>query len=71
LRSSANIWRNNSATIAGQLGTSHTRRYHRHRHAEGVGHGRKPPLWVKPGDTLEVEITRIGVLRTHIVNGAR
>ena len=27
---------------------------------EGVGHRRKPPLWMKPGDTLEVEITGIG-----------
>ena len=35
---------------------------------EGVGHGRKPPLWMKPGDTLEVEITGIGVLRAHIVD---
>ena len=35
---------------------------------EGVGHGRKPPLWMKPGDTLEVEITNIGVLRAHIVD---
>jgi 2-keto-4-pentenoate hydratase/2-oxohepta-3-ene-1,7-dioic acid hydratase in catechol pathway len=35
---------------------------------EGVGHGRKPPLWMKPGDRLEVEITGIGVLRAHIVN---
>jgi 2-keto-4-pentenoate hydratase/2-oxohepta-3-ene-1,7-dioic acid hydratase in catechol pathway len=34
---------------------------------EGVGHGRKPPLWMKPGDVLEVEITGIGVLRTRIV----
>ena len=33
---------------------------------EGVGHGRKPPLWMKPGDVLEVEITGIGTLRTHI-----
>ena len=33
---------------------------------EGVGHGRKPPLWMKPGDTLEVEITGIGVLRAQI-----
>jgi len=33
---------------------------------EGVGHGRKPPLWMKPGDTLEVEISGIGVLRAHI-----
>jgi 2-keto-4-pentenoate hydratase/2-oxohepta-3-ene-1,7-dioic acid hydratase in catechol pathway len=35
---------------------------------EGVGHGRKPPLWMKPGDVLEVEITGIGVLRTRIVD---
>jgi 2-keto-4-pentenoate hydratase/2-oxohepta-3-ene-1,7-dioic acid hydratase in catechol pathway len=34
---------------------------------EGVGHGRKPPLWMKPGDTLEVEISGIGVLRAQIV----
>ena len=31
---------------------------------EGVGHSRKPPLWMKPGDVLEVEISGIGVLRT-------
>jgi 2-keto-4-pentenoate hydratase/2-oxohepta-3-ene-1,7-dioic acid hydratase in catechol pathway len=35
---------------------------------EGVGHGRKPPLWMKPGDKLEVEITGIGILRTRIVD---
>jgi 2-keto-4-pentenoate hydratase/2-oxohepta-3-ene-1,7-dioic acid hydratase in catechol pathway len=35
---------------------------------EGVGHGRKPPLWMKPGDVLEVEITGIGTLRAHIVD---
>jgi 2-keto-4-pentenoate hydratase/2-oxohepta-3-ene-1,7-dioic acid hydratase in catechol pathway len=35
---------------------------------EGVGHGRKPPLWMKPGDTLEVEIGGIGVLRARIVD---
>ena len=35
---------------------------------EGVGHGRRPPLWMKPGDVLEVEITGIGVLRTRIVD---
>ena len=33
---------------------------------EGVGHSRKPPLWMKPGDTLEVEISGIGTLRTRI-----
>lgn len=35
---------------------------------EGVGHSRKPPLWMKPGDTLEVEITGVGVLRAHVVD---
>jgi 2-keto-4-pentenoate hydratase/2-oxohepta-3-ene-1,7-dioic acid hydratase in catechol pathway len=33
---------------------------------EGVGHSRKPPLWMKPGDRLEVEIDGIGVLRVDI-----
>jgi 2-keto-4-pentenoate hydratase/2-oxohepta-3-ene-1,7-dioic acid hydratase in catechol pathway len=33
---------------------------------EGVGHSRKPPLWMKPGDTLEAEISGIGVLRAHV-----
>jgi 2-keto-4-pentenoate hydratase/2-oxohepta-3-ene-1,7-dioic acid hydratase in catechol pathway len=35
---------------------------------EGVGHSRKPPLWMKPGDMLEVEITGIGTLRARIVD---
>jgi 2-keto-4-pentenoate hydratase/2-oxohepta-3-ene-1,7-dioic acid hydratase in catechol pathway len=35
---------------------------------EGVGHGRTPPLWMKAGDVLEVEISRIGILRTRIVD---
>lgn len=35
---------------------------------EGVGHSRKPPLWMKPGDTLEVEISGIGTLRVRIVD---
>lgn len=35
---------------------------------EGVGHSRKPPLWMKPGDVLEVEISQIGTLRTRIVD---
>jgi len=35
---------------------------------EGVGHSRKPPLWMKSGDTLEVEITGIGILRARIVD---
>lgn len=32
----------------------------------GVGLGRKPPLWMKPGDVCEVEIERIGLLRNPI-----
>ena len=34
---------------------------------EGVGMRRTPPLWMKPGDTLEVEISGIGVLRARVV----
>ena len=34
---------------------------------EGVGFARKPPLWMKPGDVVEVEIAEIGVLRNPIV----
>lgn len=32
----------------------------------GVGVKRTPPLWMKPGDTVEVEIERIGTLRSCI-----
>jgi 2-keto-4-pentenoate hydratase/2-oxohepta-3-ene-1,7-dioic acid hydratase in catechol pathway len=35
---------------------------------EGVGHRRSPPLWMKPGDVLEVEISGIGTLRNHVVD---
>jgi 2-keto-4-pentenoate hydratase/2-oxohepta-3-ene-1,7-dioic acid hydratase in catechol pathway len=35
---------------------------------EGVGHRRNPPLWMKPGDMLEVEISGIGTLRTRVVD---
>ena len=34
----------------------------------GVGHARKPPVWMKNGDTCEVEIQRIGVLRNPIAD---
>lgn len=33
----------------------------------GVGIGRKPPLWMKPGDVAEVEIEGLGILRNPIV----
>jgi 2-keto-4-pentenoate hydratase/2-oxohepta-3-ene-1,7-dioic acid hydratase in catechol pathway len=34
----------------------------------GVGVKRTPPLWMKPGDTVEVEIDGIGVLRNGIAD---
>ena len=34
---------------------------------EGVGFARKPPLWMKAGDTLEVEISKLGILRNKVV----
>lgn len=34
----------------------------------GVGAKRTPPLWMKPGDIVEVEIDRLGVLRNPIVD---
>jgi 2-keto-4-pentenoate hydratase/2-oxohepta-3-ene-1,7-dioic acid hydratase in catechol pathway len=34
---------------------------------EGVGMGRKPPLWMKPGDRIEIEIEGIGTLTNSIV----
>ena len=33
----------------------------------GVGHARTPPVWMKPGDMIEIEIEQIGVLRNPIV----
>jgi 2-keto-4-pentenoate hydratase/2-oxohepta-3-ene-1,7-dioic acid hydratase in catechol pathway len=35
---------------------------------EGVGHRRNPPLWMKAGDVLDVEISGVGVLRTRVVD---
>lgn len=32
----------------------------------GVGARRTPPLWMKPGDTVEVEISGIGILRNPV-----
>lgn len=37
----------------------------------GVGQARTPPVWMKAGDTYEVEIERIGTLANAIVNEAR
>lgn len=33
---------------------------------KGVGAARKPPLWMKPGDQIEVEITSIGKLTNPV-----
>jgi 2-keto-4-pentenoate hydratase/2-oxohepta-3-ene-1,7-dioic acid hydratase in catechol pathway len=35
---------------------------------DGVGLGRKPPLWMKAGDKLEVEISGIGTLQVNVVD---
>ena len=32
----------------------------------GVGYARKPPVWMKPGDTIEIEIEGIGTLSNPI-----
>ena len=33
----------------------------------GVGAGRTPPLWMKPGDRIEVEISQVGVLANTVI----
>lgn len=38
---------------------------------EGVGFARKPPLWLEAGDTVEVEISSIGVLVNPVAAEAR
>ena len=37
----------------------------------GVGHARKPPLWMRDGDVVEVEIETIGLLRNVIKDEAK
>jgi 2-keto-4-pentenoate hydratase/2-oxohepta-3-ene-1,7-dioic acid hydratase in catechol pathway len=37
----------------------------------GVGGARKPPLWMKPGDQVEVELEGFGILRNTIVQEAK
>jgi acylpyruvate hydrolase len=34
----------------------------------GVGYARTPPVWMKAGDTLEVEIEGIGVLSNPVTD---
>jgi 2-keto-4-pentenoate hydratase/2-oxohepta-3-ene-1,7-dioic acid hydratase in catechol pathway len=33
---------------------------------QGVGDGRKPPEYLRPGDVVEAEIERIGILRNSV-----
>jgi 2-keto-4-pentenoate hydratase/2-oxohepta-3-ene-1,7-dioic acid hydratase in catechol pathway len=33
----------------------------------GVGFARNPPVWLKPGDVVEVEIEKLGVLSNQVV----
>ena len=37
----------------------------------GVGMARKPPLFLKGGDVVEIEIDKLGVLRNPVVQGNR
>jgi acylpyruvate hydrolase len=34
----------------------------------GVGQARNPPVWMKAGDTIEIELEKVGVLSNPIVN---
>lgn len=36
----------------------------------GVGYARKPPVWMKPGDRIEIEIEGIGVLSNPVADEA-
>jgi len=33
----------------------------------GVGFARTPPVWLKPGDTVSIEIEKIGALTNPVV----
>ena len=37
----------------------------------GVGAARNPPLWMKPGDVVEVEISGVGILRNVVEQETR
>jgi len=37
----------------------------------GVGHARKPPVWMRDGDVVEIEIEKIGVLRNPVRDEVR
>jgi 2-keto-4-pentenoate hydratase/2-oxohepta-3-ene-1,7-dioic acid hydratase in catechol pathway len=32
----------------------------------GVGHGRKPPVYLSPGDTVRMEITGLGTIENPV-----
>jgi 2-keto-4-pentenoate hydratase/2-oxohepta-3-ene-1,7-dioic acid hydratase in catechol pathway len=34
----------------------------------GVGFARKPPVWLKAGDTVSIEIEKIGTLTNPVIN---
>ena len=34
----------------------------------GVGFARKPPVWLQPGDTVSIEIEKIGTLTNPVIN---
>jgi 2-keto-4-pentenoate hydratase/2-oxohepta-3-ene-1,7-dioic acid hydratase in catechol pathway len=34
----------------------------------GVGFARTPPLWMKPGDVIEIEIEEVGLLSNPIAD---
>lgn len=36
----------------------------------GVGYARNPPVWMKDGDVIEIEVERIGTLRNHVRRAA-
>ena len=36
----------------------------------GVGVKRNPPLWLQPGDDVEVEISSVGLLRNPVAQEA-
>ena len=37
----------------------------------GVGHARKPPVWMRDGDVVEIEIEKIGILRNPVRDEVR
>jgi 2-keto-4-pentenoate hydratase/2-oxohepta-3-ene-1,7-dioic acid hydratase in catechol pathway len=34
----------------------------------GVGARREPPVWMKPGDVVEIEVSRVGILRNTVAD---